>query len=141
LLESVTYVGMILLSLFVVLTALRFILFPKCNRKHVTWGCGYTLPNTRMQYTGSSFSQPMTMVFRDLLRYVRRRTLPKGPFPANGKLETHCVDTVEYSVFNFLRSGDQLVAKVLHWIPETSRASIGFGLVVLVIILVIVSIK
>lgn len=139
--ESITGVGLILLSLFVALTAVRFFVLPKSNRKHVTWGCGYTRPNARMQYTGSSFSQPMTVVFRDLLRYMRRRTLPKGPFPSNGKLETHCVDTVEYSVFNFLRSGDQFVAKVLHWIPETSRASIGYGLVVLVIILVIVSIK
>lgn len=141
LIESLTWIGAILLGLFVLLAGLRFLLLPRCDRRHVTWGCGYTKPNTRMQYSGSSFSHPMTLVFRDLLRYLRNETLPKGPFPSDGKLETHCVDTVEYSVFNVLHLGERFVARVLRWIPETSRASIGFGLVVLVILFTIVATK
>ena len=32
-----------------------------------TWGCGYVAPNTRMQYTGKSFSKPLSKVFNYLL--------------------------------------------------------------------------
>ena len=138
LLESLTQACAILLGLFALLVSVRFVLFKRRERRHVTWGCGYTRPNTRMQYTGSSFSHPMTTVFRDLLRYLRRESLPKGPFPADGRLETHCVDSVEYSVFNVLQAGERFVAAVLRWVPETSRASIGFGLAALILLVVIV---
>ena len=33
----------------------------------VTWGCGYPQPTARMQYTASSFAQPLTDLFRPLL--------------------------------------------------------------------------
>ena len=33
----------------------------------VTWGCGYARPTARMQYTASSFAQPLTDLFRLLL--------------------------------------------------------------------------
>lgn len=141
LLESLTQACVILLGLFVLLVSVRFVLFKRRERCHVTWGCGYTRPNTRMQYTGSSFSHPMTTVFRDLLRYLRRESLPKGPFPADGKLETHCVDSVEFSIFKVLQAGERFVAAVLRWVPETSRASIGFGLAALILLIVIVVVK
>jgi hydrogenase-4 component B len=141
LLESLTLVSAILMGVFAVLAGLRFALLPRCDRRHVTWGCGYTRPNTRMQYSGSSFSHPMTLVFGDLLRYLRRESLPEGPFPADGRLETHCVDTVEYSVFNALRVGERFVMAVLRRVPETSRASIGFGLAALILLVVIVVVR
>ncbi len=140
-LQSLTLVSLILVGLFAFLAGARFALFPHCERRHVTWGCGYTRPNPRMQYTGSSFSHPMVVVFRDLLRYLRRDSLPKGPFPADGKLETHCVDSVEYSVFNALQIGERLVESVLHRVPETSRASIGLGLAALILLVVILLVK
>ena len=33
----------------------------------VTWDCGYARPTARMQYTASSFAQPLTTLFRWLL--------------------------------------------------------------------------
>jgi len=33
-----------------------------------TWGCGYARPAPRMQYTASSFAEPMTRIFQPLLR-------------------------------------------------------------------------
>lgn len=83
----------------------------------------------------------MTTVFRDLLRYLRRESLPNGPFPKDGKLETHCVDSVEYSVFNALQGGERFVATALRWAPETTRATIGFGLAALILLVVIVIVK
>ena len=43
--------------------------------RHVTWGCGYTAPNTRMQYTGTSFSLQFARVFETFLPQLRREKL------------------------------------------------------------------
>ncbi|HWS76051.1 MAG TPA: proton-conducting transporter membrane subunit, partial [Quisquiliibacterium sp.] len=48
-------------------------------RRHVTWGCGYTSPNARMQYTGSSFSWDFSQRFRRLMVLLRRQRAPQGP--------------------------------------------------------------
>jgi hydrogenase-4 component B len=37
-------------------------------RRAPTWGCGYERPAPRMQYTASSFAEPITRVFQPLLR-------------------------------------------------------------------------
>jgi hypothetical protein len=32
-----------------------------------TWGCGYVAPNSKMQYTGKSFSKPLSKIFNFIL--------------------------------------------------------------------------
>ena len=46
-----------------------------------TWGCGYAAPSPRMQYTASSFAQPLVDLFRPVLRTEATGTLPSGAFP------------------------------------------------------------
>ena len=43
-----------------------------------TWDCGYARPTARMQYTASSFAQPLTNMFGFLLRTRRRFVAPPG---------------------------------------------------------------
>ena len=47
----------------------------------VTWGCGYPQPTARMQYTASSFAQPLTDLFRPLLGTRKKVVAPRGFFP------------------------------------------------------------
>lgn len=49
-----------------------------------TWDCGYARPAPRMQYTASSYAEPMTSMFRRLLGETRRVKPPRGLFPAQG---------------------------------------------------------
>jgi NADH:ubiquinone oxidoreductase subunit 5 (subunit L)/multisubunit Na+/H+ antiporter MnhA subunit len=46
-----------------------------------TWDCGYARPTARMQYTASSFAQPLTDLFRVFLGTRRRFTPPQGVLP------------------------------------------------------------
>jgi NADH:ubiquinone oxidoreductase subunit 5 (subunit L)/multisubunit Na+/H+ antiporter MnhA subunit len=46
-----------------------------------TWDCGYARPTARMQYTASSFAQPLTDLFRGFLGTRRRFTPPQGALP------------------------------------------------------------
>ena len=45
------------------------------------WGCGYSYPSARMQYTGSSFSQPVLVAFSSFLRLHIGGSWPEGYFP------------------------------------------------------------
>ena len=46
-----------------------------------TWDCGYARPTGRMQYTASSFAQPLTNMFGSLLRTRCRLRGPRRFFP------------------------------------------------------------
>lgn len=141
LVESLTLVSSIFLAIFAVLMVVRFALLPRCERRHVTWGCGYTAPNPRMQYTGSSFSQIMAVVFRDLLSFITREDLPATVFPKDGKYETHYVDSVERAMFKGLAQGEEVVTQVVQRIPEDTRFSFGLGLAALLLLMAFVSLR
>ena len=53
-----------------------------------TWGCGYARPTPRMQYTASSFAQPLTDLFRPLLGTRKTISGPRGIFPTDAALST-----------------------------------------------------
>lgn len=46
-----------------------------------TWGCGYTAPTPRLQYTGSSLAQFLVYLFDWSLKPVERRPEIRDPFP------------------------------------------------------------
>jgi len=59
----------------------------------LTWDCGYTAPHARMQYTASSFVQPIVDEGGWILQTHRKSTLPQGDFPKEAELATHTDDT------------------------------------------------
>lgn len=64
--------------------ALRWLLARRAagTRGAPTWGCGYSQPAPRMQYTASSFAEPMTRIFQPLLRSRVDRDIPtEGAWP------------------------------------------------------------
>lgn len=58
--------------------ALRWLLVRRAPgiRRAPTWGCGYSRPAPRMQYTASSFAEPITRIFQPLLRSRIESDLP-----------------------------------------------------------------
>jgi hydrogenase-4 component B len=104
-------------------------------RRHVTWGCGYTAPNARMQYTGSSFSAQFGALFEGFLPQLRREQLPKGPFPTEAsKIGTHYVDAVERRMFEVLGQGEEMITKASEHISEQPRYSFAAGLLTIVVV-------
>lgn len=85
---------------------------------HVTWGCGYTAPNTRMQYTGSSFSWDFSQPFRGVMVLLRRQHAPEGYFPKDGYLITDCVDAVERRLFSVIKHGDESASELSRRLRE-----------------------
>lgn len=85
---------------------LRSMLRPKPAASHVTWGCGYGAPSSRMQYTGSSFSWDFSQRFRGVMVMLRRQKAPIGYFPTDSYVITDCVDAVERRIFSVISNGD-----------------------------------
>jgi NADH:ubiquinone oxidoreductase subunit 5 (subunit L)/multisubunit Na+/H+ antiporter MnhA subunit len=57
-----------------------------------TWGCGYPILPPRVQYTGSSFVQPITHLVRRLLGVRCQVEAPDGVLPARASLATETPD-------------------------------------------------
>lgn len=103
--------------------------------RHVTWGCGYTAPNPRMQYTGSSFSWDFSQRFRGVLALLRRQHAPEGCFPKDAYLISDCVDAVERRLFSVIKHGDESATELSRRLKEDDpRLAFAAALVAIVLI-------
>ncbi len=108
-------------------------------RRAATWGCGYGAPSPRMQYTGSSYSEPFARIFEAFLPALRRERLAPEPFPREpGHVGTHHPDVVERRVFEALDRGEELVTRVASRIPEEPRFAFAAGFCTLLLIAALV---
>ena len=108
---------------------------PRAAAPQATWGCGYTAPNTRMQYSGSSFAWDFGRRFQGVLLMLRRQRAPEGYFPRDAYLITHCPDAVERRLFNVIKHGDETAALLSRHLREDDpRVAFGAALVALLVI-------
>ncbi len=102
----------------IVLTAMiifwrRRLLSSRQTGSTVTWSCGYAHPAATMQYTGSSFAQPLTSLFNTVLRSRSHVNGVEGYFPQHGAFSSHTDDLFEQKLFSpFFR----FIATSLHQI-------------------------
>jgi hydrogenase-4 component B len=84
--------GVFLLLLLELILLRRGLLAGRRVETSVTWGCGYAQPTPRMQYTASSFAQPLMDLFRPLLGTKKEVVPPRGYFPVEATLKTVTLD-------------------------------------------------
>ena len=140
-LTSLSCVGIIL----ILVIALLFVMKYRAQLKRKiesgpTWGCGFTAPNTRMQYTGESFSEGLENVGRPLMKdMVDGRSVDKGEiFPSEHNYKVVHKDKVDSLL-------GQLWVKMMHNINgfvmrlRTGRVNnyITFALVFLFVVLIL----
>jgi hydrogenase-4 component B len=118
-LRLVATVGAALLVLIAILALLRWSLL--ANRKveeSVTWGCGYAQPTARMQYTASSFAQPLTDLFRPLLGTKKIVSTPSGYFPSDAALKTETLDVSTEKIYRPVFAGIESGLSRLRWLQQ-----------------------
>lgn len=101
------------------LVLLRALLLRKRNvAREVTWDCGYVKPDARMQYTSSSFAQPLTEMFRGLLS-PRRRGVPIARlFPAESAFSTETPDVFTVRILRPGIKGMGALLSSLRWLQH-----------------------
>src|SRR6516165_8935820 len=63
------------------------------------WGCGFRFPSPRMQYTASSFAQPLVTLFHLFIRTREALVPPKGYFPAASSYSSDSGDPFLHLLF------------------------------------------
>jgi NADH:ubiquinone oxidoreductase subunit 5 (subunit L)/multisubunit Na+/H+ antiporter MnhA subunit len=77
-----------------------FLLRPRTRDYAPTWDCGYHHPTPRMQYTASSFAQPLVDFFKDILRTQKHQTPLHAYFPREASFQTESADVFQETVFS-----------------------------------------
>jgi len=83
-----------------------------------TWGCGYAAPSPRMQYTASSFAQPLVDLFRPVLRTETAGTPPSGPFPAPASFASATPDPADRRLYRPVFAGVAALFGRLRWVQQ-----------------------
>lgn len=97
---SFVIVSLILFGMIVFFAVLRkLLLSARSVRQTVTWDCGYAQPGSRMQYTATSFAQPLTNLFKLFLRTRKDISPPKGIFPTQSAFHTDTADISEKYIY------------------------------------------
>jgi NADH:ubiquinone oxidoreductase subunit 5 (subunit L)/multisubunit Na+/H+ antiporter MnhA subunit len=105
-LATVTLAAGLLLGAALLLTLLRRgLLSGRQVETAPTWDCGYALPNPKMQYTASSFAQPLLAFFWPVLRTRQRLAGLQGLFPGASSWMTETRDTYREFIFEPLFAG------------------------------------
>jgi hypothetical protein len=108
-----TLVGCLFLGFLLLFAGLRALLLRgRSVRVAATWDCGYARPTPRMQYTASSFAQPILDLFAPMLGTRVSSVEPLGAFPAMASLETATPDSFRERVFRpIFREIERLLSK------------------------------
>jgi hydrogenase-4 component B len=90
----VSLVAAALIALVAALALLRRRALPGPSPSSETWGCGFSAPTSRMQYTGSSFAEILTGRFAWVFFPRIRFRPPRGLFPRSASFASEVPDTV-----------------------------------------------
>lgn len=94
-LPMVTLLGVLLVTLMAALAFwYRRRLASAPQTKTGTWSCGYLQPTSSMQYTASSFAQPLTSLFSFALRTESASPDISGIFPRRAGFHSHVPEAV-----------------------------------------------
>jgi hydrogenase-4 component B len=98
-----------------------------------TWGCGYTAPNTRMQYTSSSFGQMLVDLFAWALHPRTHRPQILALFPKQADFRCDVPDAVldgaAIPMFGF-------VARLFTWLRFLQQGNVQIYLLYIFLVLV-----
>jgi len=83
-----------------------------------TWDCGYVKPDARMQYTSSSFAQPLTGMFGTLLRTTRRWRPIEEPFPKEASFASETPDLFAQRFFRPVFKGAGAALSRMAWLQH-----------------------
>ena len=118
-LKLVVVLAVVTLAIVLLLASLRSgLLAGRPLQQAVTWDCGYAKPSPRVQYTGSSFAQPLIALLGLALRTRRTLTAPKGVFPVSASLATETPDLFGEDVYRPVFKGSEWTLGRLRWLQQ-----------------------
>ena len=105
-----------LLALTALLAALRWrLLSSRQVDTSCTWDCGYARPAASMQYTASSFAQPLTEIFRLFLQTRQRAQISDELFPSRASFSSETPDLCTTRLYAPVFTAIDRALSALRW--------------------------
>jgi hydrogenase-4 component B len=101
--------------------------------EQATWGCGYSAPTSRMQYTATSFAAPVLSPFAMVFSVRTHREGPEGFFPREAHYEEHAGDVAAERVWT---PATRSFVRLLSFVRVLQRGRIHLYLMYILIALV-----
>ena len=138
--SKLAFAARLLLGLcLVVYLARQFLSRNKPAGTGATWGCGFTQPTTRMQYTATSYARSMVEFHRPLVTVQTKYPGIKAIFPGTTAHESKVADVAEIGLHRTLTRPLIWAANKLHWIQH-GRIQLYIAYIILTIVVLLLTI-
>jgi len=133
---NITQFTLLFLGLLLVVFILRTLLYKnKIVGQSGTWGCGFTQPTPKMQYTGSSYAASILEFFKSFAPLRENHPPIKGVLPEKTNYHSHVDDIAELHL-NKITTPVTFLFDKLRWIQHGDiHLYIGYILVAIIILL------
>mgnify|MGYP001817135366 FL=1 len=134
---NITRGALLFFTVFVLILLLRAFLYRgKSVTASGTWGCGFTQPTVRMQYTGSSYAGSIIAFFGPLAPLEEDHPPIVGRFPAKTHYHSHVHDIAERHMQRVIVSPVLAAFDKLRWLQHGDiHLYIGYILLAIVVLL------
>ncbi len=134
LMTNIARTSALFLLLFIIVAIIRklFYVGKKITRAG-TWGCGFTQPSVRMQYTGTSYADTMVSFYRPLILLQKKYSGIRKIFPGKTTYSSYVHDTSEIGLNFFIVRPILFILAKLRWIQH-GNIQLYIGYIVLAIV-------
>jgi len=134
---NITQGACIFISVLVLIGILRSFLYKnKTVTRSGTWGCGFTQPTARMQYTGSSYAASVLAFFKAFAPLTEDHPAVRGRFPARTHYHSRIHDIAELYLDGVIIRPVMTLFDKLRWIQHGDiHLYIGYILLAIVVLL------
>ena len=116
---NITRAAAVVFAVFVIIWALRVILYHgKRITQSGTWGCGFTRPTVRMQYTGASYAASILEFFKPVAPVSEEHPAIQGRFPAKTHYHSHVNDIAEVNMGRWVVRPVLFLFDQLRWLQH-----------------------
>ena len=134
---NITRVALLFFTVFGLVLIMRAFLYRgKSVTASGTWGCGFTQPTVRMQYTGSSYAGSILQFFGPLAPLEEDHPPIEGRFPAKTHYSSHVHDIAERHMGRVVVRPVLAAFDKLRWLQHGDiHLYIGYILLAIVVLL------
>ena len=135
--ENISLAAMIFAALFLLVAGIRFFLYKgKTITRSGTWGCGFTQPTPKMQYTGASYASFILDFFRPVAPLEEDHVKIAGRFPVKTYYHSHVNDIAGIYMNQIIVNPVLFLFDKLRWIQHGDiHLYIGYILLAIILLL------
>nr|WP_320191992.1 proton-conducting transporter membrane subunit [uncultured Desulfobacter sp.] len=134
---NITFAALLFVVIVLIIMAVRSIYYKnKTVTTSGTWGCGFTQPTVKMQYTGSSYAGSILEFFSAAAPLTEDHPPIKGRFPSKTHYHSHVSDIAELHMINAVVRPVFYLFDKLRWMQHGDiHLYIGYILLAIILLL------